>query len=163
MYMDKKFVLLGFVFLFALPCAFASDGDENAVKACLAHWGKHPFNEKNLSFKTLSAKVTVLGIGGATRDDEVTEKPALILIKPNVAVLSKAELKLNNPQGWYCLKGQVAVLGKSEVQLNCSAHLAASNDGATVLGGSDTDHGVTVLGSSRLTWTGNCSSKKGKE
>jgi hypothetical protein len=81
------------------------------------------------------------------------------LIKANVAVLSKATLDLMNPQGWYCLKGQVSVLGKSEIHLHCSAHLTSSSDGATVMGASDTDKGVTVLGSTRVIRSGDCTAK----
>jgi hypothetical protein len=135
---------------FSTVSARADDGDLTAIQGCLAHWGKTPFSKKDPTFRTLSAKVKVLGIGGETVDDQVTTAPDLVLIKPNVAVLSKATLNLLNPEGWYCLKGQVSVLGKSEIHLHCSAHLASSKDGATVLGGSDTDQGVTVLGSTRV-------------
>ena len=136
--------------------AFADDGDLVAVQGCLAHWGKTPFDKKAPPFRTLSAKVKVLGIGGETVDEQATDGPDLVLIKPNVAVLSKASLSLLNPNGWYCLKGQVSVLGKSEIHLHCSAHLASSKDGVTVLGGSDTDQGVTVLGSTRIIASGMC-------
>jgi hypothetical protein len=142
------------------PARAAEDGDLSAVRACLAHWGKEaPFDSKNPKYRVLSSRVKVLGIGGETRDDVPTDSPELVLIKANVNVLSKAELNLLNPNGWYCLKGQVAVLGKSEVKLHCKANLASSYDGATVMGGSDTDQGVTVLGASRLTRVGGCATK----
>jgi hypothetical protein len=144
---------------FCAVSARAEDGDLASLQACLAHWGKTPFSKKDPTFRTLSAKVKVLGIGGETVDDQVTAAPDLVLIKPNVAVLSKATLSLLNPEGWYCLKGQVSVLGKSEIHLNCSAHLASSKDGATVLGGSDTDQGITVLGTTRIITSGTCPSK----
>lgn len=132
----------------------ADDADINDVKACLKNFGKHPFNAEKPQFDVLSAKVKVLGIGGSTVDDNITKEPKLILIKPNVTVLSKANLNLLNPNGWYCLKGQVAVLGKSIINLNCKAKITSSSDGVTVLGGSDGDNGVTVLGSTRVVRTG---------
>jgi hypothetical protein len=153
--------LCSLITLFSLsliaPAHATEEGDLGAIRSCLAHWGKTaPFDTKSPKFRVLSAKVKVLGIGGETRDDVSTDAPDLVLIKANVNVLSKTELNLLNPNGWYCLKGQVAVLGKSEVKLHCKANLASSYDGATVMGGSDTDQGVTVLGSSRLTRVGGC-------
>ena len=143
------FVLLALV----ITPAFASDQDEGdiaAVKACLKNFGKHPFYAEKPRFRTMAAKVKVFGIGESTRDEKATEKAELVLVKPNVAVMSKNELNLLNPNGWYCLKGQVAVLGKSTIHLHCNAKLASSRDGVTVLGGNDHDSGVTVLGSTRV-------------
>ncbi len=145
---------LAIVSLSGIGPAFASDqdpGDIAAVKACLRNFVKHPFNAEKPTFRTMSAKVRVFGIGGSTSDEKPTAKPELVLVKPNVAVMSKNDLNLLNPNGWYCLKGQVSVLGKSEIHLHCKAKLAASKDGVTVLGGTDHDSGVTVLGSSKIT------------
>jgi hypothetical protein len=153
--------ILGLLLVSTGP-ARASDQDPEdieAVKACLKNFGKHPFNAEKPTFRTMAAKVRVFGIGESSNDEHATEKPELVLIKPNVAVLSKNELNLLNPNGWYCLKGQVAVLGKSESHLACNAKLASNRDGVTVLGGNDHDSGVTVLGSSRLTRVG-CTEKK---
>jgi hypothetical protein len=158
-------ILLGALACLTVVSAFASDedpGDIAAVKACLRNFGKHPFNAKEPHFRTMSAKVRVFGIGGSAQDEMPTTKPELILVKPNVSVLSKSELNLLNPNGWYCLKGQVSVLGKSEIHLACKAKLAASRDGVNVLGGTDHDSGVTVLGSSKITKVG-CPVEDGSE
>lgn len=144
-----------------LPSVLASDqdaGDIAAVRACLRNFEKHPFNAEKPTFRTMGAKVRVFGIGESTQDEKSSEKPELVLVKPNVAVLSKTELNLLNPNGWYCLKGQVAVLGKSEVYLHCKAKLASSRDGVTILGANDHDGGVTVLGASRVVRVG-CTSE----
>jgi hypothetical protein len=156
----KKLSLL-LCFCVVAPC-FASDqdaGDVAAVKACLKNFGKHPFNAEHPTFRTMSAKVRVFGIGQSSHDEKPTDKPELVLVKPNVAVFSKNDLDLLNPNGWYCLKGQVSVLGKSEIHLHCKAKLASSRGGVTVFGGNDHDSGVTVLGSSRLTRV-DCPEKK---
>jgi hypothetical protein len=133
---------------------FASDqdpGDIAAVKACLKNFGKHPFHGDKPKFRTMAAKVRVFGIGGSSHDETATDKPELVLVKPNVAVLSKNDLNLLNPNGWYCLKGQVSVLGTSEIHLHCKAKLAASKDAVTVMGGNDHETGVTVLGTTKVT------------
>ena len=136
---------------------FAESADLVAIQSCLAHWGKTPFSTQSPTFRTLSAKVKVLGVGGETSDELSTTQPDLVLIKPNVSVLSKSTLNLMNPSGWYCLKGQTSVLAKSEIHLHCSAHLASSNDGATVMGANDTQQGgVNVLGTTRVIRTGDC-------
>ena len=130
--------------------ATAEDGDIVAIKNCLRNWPKQPFGKEMPEYRVLATKVKVLGIGGEVKDSVVTEKPELILIKPNVTVLSKAEMSLLNPQGWYCLKGAVSVLGKSVIHLQCKANLTSSKDGATVMSGGDSTEGVTVLGSSSI-------------
>lgn len=124
--------------------------DLSDVKACLAHFKGHPFDAKNPSFQILSTGVKVFGVGSETNDLAKTEKPSLVLIKTNVTVLSKNKIFLMNPNGWYCLKGQVSVLGASEIHINCKAKIASSTDGVNVLGGSNTQNGVTVLGSSKI-------------
>ena len=152
-FMKCLFLIIGLVWSFAFLSSSQAveGGDQAAIQSCLSHWGKHPFPKKNPEFKVISAKVKVLGIGGEMKDDIASDDPALVLVKPSVTVLSKSDLKLLNPNGWYCLKGQVSVLGKSEIKLHCKAHLASSSDGATVLGGNDTDQGVAVLGTIRVT------------
>jgi hypothetical protein len=138
--------------------AGAETSDSKAIQGCLEHWGKHPFG-KDPKFRVISGKVKVLGIGGDVTDETTTKEPELVLVKPNVAVLSKSTLALMNPKGWYCIKGKVAVLGKSVVELQCDANLASSNDGATVMGGGNAQNGVTVLGTSHLERKG-CVEKK---
>lgn len=161
----KRFLLGLLVCCFAVSHAAFADsssgnGDENgddvAVRSCLKHWGKkQPFGNELPAYKTLSSKVKILGIGKDISDEKETAAPALLLIKPNVNVLSKSTMTLMNPNGWYCIKGQVTVLGKADINLHCKANLASSHDGATVLGGSDHDGSgregaVTVLGASRI-------------
>jgi len=127
-------------------CALANPD----IDACLKAWGKHPFGQ-NPQFKTIRANVKVMGIGGNLKDETVTTKPELVLVKHSVGVMSKQTIELLNPQGWYCLKGAVTVLGKSEIRAHCKAHLASSDDGATVLGSNETDGGgVTVMGTIKI-------------
>jgi hypothetical protein len=150
-------LLVALASVLAITSGFASDqdpGDIETVKACLRNFGKNPFNAEKPHFRTMSAKVRVFGIGESTQDEIATDKPELVLVKPNVSVMSKSNLNLLNPNGWYCLKGQVSVLGKSEIHLHCTAKLASSKDGVTVLGGNDHDSGVTVLGSTKITREG---------
>ncbi len=134
--------------------AVADDTDMKDIKACLLNFKTHPFDIMKPEFDTLSAKVKVLGIGGTTVDSNITTAPRLVLIKPNVTVLSKTNLSLLNPNGWYCLKGQVSVLGKSIINLHCDAKITSSSDGVTVLGAGDNANGVTVLGTSQLNRVG---------
>jgi hypothetical protein len=130
--------------------SYASDADE--IKSCLEHWKEHPFKGEHPKFRTLISRVKVMGIGDEVGDTAKTDKPDLVLVKPNVTVMSKSVLKLLNPNGWYCMKGKVSVLGKSEIQLHCKAKLASSNSGAVVMGSDNADTGgVTVLGETRVT------------
>jgi hypothetical protein len=141
--------LLAIMFLFPV-LSHASDADE--IRACLEHWHEHPFKGEHPKFRTLISRVKVMGIGDEVGDTAKTAKPDLVLVKPNVTVMSKSVLKLLNPNGWYCLKGKVSVLGKSEIQLHCKAKLASSNSGAVVMGSDNADTGgVTVLGETRVT------------
>jgi hypothetical protein len=139
----KFIIALAALFSFSMAAA-ATDMDE--IKECLRHWGKHPFAKEEPDFRTISAKVKVMGIGGEMQDVKATEKPELILLKPSVNVMSKNVISLLNPNGWYCIKGKVDVLGKTEINVHCKAHMATSNDGATVLGSNESETGTTVLG-----------------
>ena len=134
--------------LSALLSLAVQAGDLEEVQQCLRNWKKHPFNSANPDYRVMAARVKVMGIGGEVYDAKPTSVPELVLLKPAVTVMSKSTITLMNPRGWYCLKGRVDVLGKSEINLHCKAHLATSNDGATVLGSNDSDTGVTVLGKS---------------
>ena len=124
--------------------------DEDALKACLKHFGKHPFVEGNLAYRTIAPSVRVFGIGVSVQDDRETQQPELVLIKPSVSVFSEVTLKLLNPQGWYCMEGKVAVFSAVEIQIDCRANLASSSNGATVLGSNDKRDGVTVFGTSKV-------------
>ena len=130
------------------------ESDKDALKACLKNWGKHPFVEGNLDYRTIAPSVSVFGIGVSVQDDRETQQPELVLIKSNVSVFSKGTLKLLNPQGWYCLESKVAVFSEVDIQIDCRANLASSSDGATVLGSNDRKDGVTVFGTSYVNWIG---------
>ena len=104
----------------------------------------------------MSTSVKVFGIGSNPIDDDITDKPALILVSPSVNVMGGSTIQLLNPQGWYCLRTNVNVMGGLKIKANCKAHLASATDGATVLGKSDKDenHGVTVLGATHVELVG---------
>lgn len=149
----KKYLILTTALttlLYVVPSFSNEQSDDNAVAVCLSQWKKHPFKKEKPSYRVLSSKVKVLGIGRNSNDEAATDKPELVLIKRSVTVLSKSEMSLLNPNGWYCLKGNTGVLGKSVVKLHCDAHLATSSDGASVMAGGDKEGDVTVLGTSRL-------------
>ena len=130
---------------------FADEGDDDAIRDCLKSWGNAPFEAKEPHYRTLTTKVKVIGIGGDTEDKATTAKPDLVLVKAGVAVMSKISYELQNPNGWYCLKGKVAVMGKVEININCKAKLASSGDGVGVLGATDSNSGgVAVMGAVRL-------------
>jgi len=140
---------------FTLPrAAHAEDGDADdaqAIQSCLKKWKKHPFGAKP-AFRTLGAKVKVMGIGSDVNDVEKTSKPELVLVKTGVSVMAKTLYNLANPNGWYCLKGRVAVMGKIQIDLNCKATLATSGDDVAVMGSSDDKSGGTaVMGSVHVT------------
>lgn len=143
-------VLVGCVFSVS---TFANDPEtDQVVKECLSKWEKHPFNEKDLKYRTIATKVKVMGIGGNVKDDEKSQGPELILVKPGVSVMAKTKYELMNPNGWYCLKGRVSVMGKIDITVHCKAKLASSGDGVAVLGATDDKSGgVSVLGSTRVT------------
>lgn len=131
---------------FAFAADETSDGDIVAVNKCLKAWNNHPFGQKP-EYKTIKPGVKVLGIGKSLAEDQETPAPALVLVKPSVSVMSKMRYRLMNPNGWYCLKTSTTVLAKTEITAHCKAHLASAGDGATILGTSSDEKGVTVLGS----------------
>ncbi|NJL24000.1 MAG: hypothetical protein HC902_01635 [Calothrix sp. SM1_5_4] len=47
--------------------------ETDALKACLRKWSKHPFDPKDLKYRTISPKVKVLGVGGDVNDNTPTE------------------------------------------------------------------------------------------
>lgn len=139
--------------LFVLICLLSSptlaSANLESVRACLATWPDHPFDTQNLSYRTVSGRVKIFGIGGDINESVPTEKPELVLILPNVSVMTKATMTLMNPNGWYCLRSKVNVMASSDIYLHCKAHLASSKGGTTVLGGGD-DKGVTVMGKATI-------------
>lgn len=124
--------------------------DADALNTYLKHWGKHPFVEGNLDYRTIAPSVRIFGTGVSVQDDRETAQPELVLVKPSVSVFAKSTIKLLNPQGWYCLKGKVAVFSAVDIQIDCRANLASSSDGATVMGSNDRRDGVTVFGNSSV-------------
>lgn len=143
---------VGLLVLTAVSLSFAADAD---VDECIRLWKNSPFKKGTDDYRTISAKVKVIGIGANVEDSVKTDKPELVLVKPGVAVMSKQRFALMNPNGWYCLKGSVAVLGKSEISIHCKAHLASGGDGAAVLGDKDDSQGgVAVLGKIEVTRVG---------
>ena len=145
--MKRITLLLILLFTFLSPTLASASLDD--VRACLASWPDHPFDIHNLSYRTVSGKVKVFGIGGDINESVATEKPELVLILPNVSVMTKATMTLMNPNGWYCLKSKVNVMSSSDINLHCKAHLASSREGTNVLGGGD-DEGVTVMGKATI-------------
>src|SRR5437763_420573 len=79
--------------------AARADGDDEreVIKKCLRAWKKHPFSEKKFDYKVLKAGVKVMGIGNDAEDTDETSKPALVLVRPSVNVLTKGSYKLLNP------------------------------------------------------------------
>jgi hypothetical protein len=147
--MKAAFLLLAVVSSLA---AFATDQDD--IKSCLRNWGKHPFSKEDPDFRTIGAKVKVMGIGDDMIDNKTTKEPELVLLKPAVNVMAKNVINLLNPNGWYCMSGRVDVLGRTEINVNCKAHLAASAQGANVMGADETETGVTVLGKTTISKIG---------
>jgi hypothetical protein len=154
MHRKHLWVLICFLLLITTLGWSEEGSDKDALKACLKNWGKHPFVEGDLNYRTIAPSVSVYGIGTSVRDDRETQQPELVLIKPSVSVFSKGTLKLLNPQGWYCLESKVAVFSEVDIQIDCRANLASSSDGATVMGSNEKRDGVTVFGTSKVTRVG---------
>ncbi|MGH7898146.1 MAG: hypothetical protein ACREQQ_09345 [Candidatus Binatia bacterium] len=148
--MPRLFRIVLFAFaldLSATPAALAQDPYHAGVQRCLANWKTHPFGGST-EYRVIAPRVGVFGIGGDVRDDTATEKPELVYVRPNVSVMSKSVLELLNPNGWYCLERSVAVMAKIEIRLACSAHLATTEEGVSVMGGGG--GGVNVMGATRV-------------
>ena len=147
-------VLIGSLLLIPTLGWSEEGSDEDALKACLNNWGKHPFVEGNLNYRTIAPSVSVFGNGVSVRDDRETQQPELVLIKPSVSVFSKGTLELLNPQGWYCLENKVVVFSEVDIQIDCRANLASSSNGTVVLGSNERRDGTTVFGTSKVTRVG---------
>lgn len=139
------------VLLLALsaPARALAEEVDSSIAACLKAWGTHPFG-KNPKYKTMQTSVKVFGIGKSTSDTETTSGPALVLLNPGVNVMGGSTVELLNPNGWYCLRTTVNVMGGMNIRAHCKAHLASTSDGATVLGNSSENKGVTVMGSTNV-------------
>lgn len=140
----KPLLICAALGVLASPAAIANSKVDE-VRTCLANWGEHPFDASNPQFRTISASVKVFGVGSDIVD-QPTRNPELVLIEPNVSVMTKSTMNLLNPNGWYCLRKKVNVMSKSVINLHCDAHLASTIQGATVLGSNQNNDGVTVMG-----------------
>ena len=126
---------------------------DSSIANCLNAWGKHPFGA-NPKYTTLAKSVKVFGIGQGTADTQQTNTPSLVLVNPGVNVMGGSTVKLLNPNGWYCLRANVNVMGGLRIRAHCKAHLASAHDGVTVLGSSQSNKGVTVMGKTQVELVG---------
>jgi hypothetical protein len=128
-------------------------GDQAALDQCIASWGaKSPFRKGTPANKQFSTGVKVFGVGHAAVDDQVTDKPSLILVHPAVNVMGKSTIRLANPNGWYCFRSNVTVMGKIAIEAQCNAHIETAKDDGTTVGAVDeSNKGVSVFGALRVT------------
>ncbi len=136
--------------IFALPPTVLAQSDAHraGVQRCLANWKDHPFDAQSPEYRVIEPKVGVFGIGGDIHDDKATDRPELVYIRPAVSVMSKSDIDLMNPNGWYCLEKSVSVMAKIRIRLHCDAHLASTEEAVSVMGGGD--RGVNVMGATRV-------------
>jgi len=144
------FALSAVAWIFALPPTVLAESDayRPGVQRCLANWKNHPFDAQSPEYRVIEPKVGVFGIGGDIHDNKATDRPELVYIRPAVSVMSKSDIDLMNPNGWYCLEKSVSVMAKIQIHLHCDAHLASTEEGVTVMGGGD--RGVHVMGATHV-------------
>jgi hypothetical protein len=142
--------LCAVAWIFALPPTVLAQSDayRPGVQRCLANWKNQPFDAQSPEYRVIEPKVGVFGIGGDIHDNKATDRPELVYIRPAVSVMSKSDIDLMNPNGWYCLEKSVSVMAKIQIRLHCDAHLASTEEGVTVMGGGD--RGVNVMGATRV-------------
>ncbi len=147
----KRLTFLCILFCTIFLPTVASANDLQALRACFAQWPDHPFNAENPQYRSVESKFKIFGIGENINESTPTEKPELVLIQPNISVMTGSGITLMNPNGWYCLKSKVNVMASSHVNLHCKAKIASSKEGGgtTVLGSGD-DMGTTVLGAAEV-------------
>ena len=135
----------------AFPFAALAD-DQPALDACIASWGKAPFKKGHKADSTIGTGVKVFGIGsGQSGNDQPTDKPVLVLVRPAVNVAGKSTIRLNNPNGWYCFRSNVTVAGTMHIEATCKAHIASAKEDGTSVGAADeSGKGVAVFGSLRM-------------
>jgi len=145
-----RFLANGFtVLMLSLSSGFVLAQPE-AITECLNSFGDHPFNN-NPEYREIRPGVKVFGIGGSTVDDEATQDPELIYVKPPVNVMGGTTISLLNPKGWYCMRSNVNVMGGLTIKLACDAKFVIIGEGSTVMSRSDTNEkGTTVMGSTRI-------------
>jgi hypothetical protein len=147
--------------LISIP-AFA--GDQESLDGCIGSWGKaSPFKKGTPAGSTIATGVKVFGIGNSqTGNDAVTDKPSLVLVRPAVNVMGKSTIRLANPRGWYCFRSNVNVAGAMNIEAHCDAHIASAHEDGTSVGATDqSNKGVVVFGSLRITRFG-CPEEKTK-
>lgn len=131
--------------------------DQALLQRCIAAWGSHPFGEQTpREVRLMTSSVRVMGIGKELTDATPTAWQQLIFVKPAVNVMTKTTLELMNPNGWYCLDANVTVAGKFVIRADCETRLADARSGAAVLGSSDAQGSVAVLGAVRVERVGAC-------
>ena len=137
--------------------------DQLALDACIASWGNSPFKKGHKADSTIGTGVKVFGVGsGQSGNDQPTDKPVLVLVRPAVNVMGKSTIRLHNPNGWYCFRSNVTVAGKMEIEAACKAHIASAKEDGTSVGAADeSGKGVAVFGALRVTRVG-CSDAKRK-
>lgn len=134
----------------ALPAAAS---DQPALDACISSWGKaSPFKKGKAADSVIGTGVKVFGIGsGQSGNDQPTDKPALILVRPAVNVAGRSTIRLSNPNGWYCFRSNVTVAGAMNIEAHCKAHIASAKEDGTSVGAADeSGKGVAVFGALRV-------------
>jgi len=121
------------------------------VQSCLVDFPEHhPFKDKkNIRFRVIEPDIKIMSVGSNVADEDITDYPQLIFIRPAINVMSKTTYRLMNPNGWYCFKSKVNVMGKTTIKTACDAHITTTKGNATVLGKSvGENEGTTVMGKS---------------
>ena len=151
-------ILAALLASFATASVAASTAeDQPALDACIQSWGKaSPFKKGHKAESVIGTGVKVFGIGsGQSGQDNPTDRPELILVRPAVNVMGKSTIKLANPNGWYCFRSNVTVAGKLEIEAACKAHIASAREDGTSVGAADeSGSGVAVFGALRVTRVG---------
>ena len=140
------------VFAIASFPTFAQD--QASLDGCINSWGKSsPFKKGTPANSVIAPSVKVFGVGGSGQvNDQATDKPALVLVRPAVNVMGKTRIRLENPKGWYCFRSNVNVAGSMEIEAPCAAHIASAKEDGTSVGAVDeTNKGVSVFGALRIT------------
>lgn len=155
--MTRMFLALLLSASAAAASAASSPADQPALDACINSWGKAaPFKKGTHADTVIATGVKVFGVGsGQSGNDQPTDKPALILVRPAVNVMGKSTIRLSNPNGWYCFRSNVTVAGKMEIEAACKAHIASAKEDGTSVGAADeSGKGVAVFGALRVTRQG---------
>lgn len=137
-----------------LASASVIAADQHVVDQCIAEWGSaSPFKKGTAPNRIITPGVKVFGVGNSNSGDAtVTDTPSLILVRAAVNVLGKSNIRLANPNGWYCFESNVTVAGTMAIAAHCNAHIASAQDNSTsVMARNESDKGVAVMGALRVT------------